>query len=105
MRYEIIYREGGYYFDANMYLIKDITNKEIVANDIYRVLETCRILAVLLFPLVPDLSHRILLQLKVDINSIDFQSSLRWGHLNPSNGLGVPNPVMEKIDHKDTFIS
>jgi len=25
MRYEIIYREGGYYFDANMFLVKDIT--------------------------------------------------------------------------------
>ena len=26
MRYEIIYNEGGYYFDANMFLLKDITN-------------------------------------------------------------------------------
>ena len=25
MRYEIVYREGGYYFDVNMYLVKDIT--------------------------------------------------------------------------------
>ena len=25
MRYEIIYNEGGYYFDANMFLLKDIT--------------------------------------------------------------------------------
>ncbi len=85
-------------------LIKDSSNKEIVANDIYTVLETCRILAVLLFPLVPDLSHRILLQLKVDVNSIDFDESLKWGHLNPSNGLEVPMPVMEKIEYSDKFI-
>ena len=26
MRYEIVYNEGGYYFDANMFLIKDITD-------------------------------------------------------------------------------
>ena len=26
MRYEIVYTEGGYYFDANMFLLKDITN-------------------------------------------------------------------------------
>ena len=25
MRYEIVFREGGYYFDANMFLLKDIT--------------------------------------------------------------------------------
>ena len=25
MRYEILYNEGGYYFDCNMYLLKDIT--------------------------------------------------------------------------------
>lgn len=26
MRYEILYNEGGYYFDCNMYLLKDITS-------------------------------------------------------------------------------
>ena len=25
MRYEIVFTEGGYYFDANMFLLKDIT--------------------------------------------------------------------------------
>ncbi len=86
-------------------LIKDNSNKEIVANDIYTVLETCRIIAVLLYPLVPDLSHRILLQLNVDVNSINFDKSLKWGQLCPSNGLEIPRPVMEKIEYKDSLTS
>ena len=98
---------------ANLYLnnrapwklIKDTANKAIVANDIYTVLETCRIIAVLLFPLVPDLSNRIFSQLKVDENTINFNESLEWGRLNPSNGLEIAKPVMEKIEYDDSFIS
>tara|TARA_Y100001968_G_scaffold319874_1_gene352044 strand:- start:2156 stop:3688 length:1533 start_codon:yes stop_codon:yes gene_type:complete len=93
---------------ANLYLndrapwklIKDISNKEEVANDIYSVLESCRLIGVLLYPLVPDLSIRILNQLNVDITSISFKNSLQWGLLNPSNGLQNPYPVMNKLEFK-----
>ena len=91
---------------ANLYLndrapwklIKDISNKEVVAEDIYSVLESCRLIAILLNPLVPDLSTRILNQLKFDSSSITFEKSLIWGLLNPKDGLQNPNPVMDKID-------
>ena len=94
---------------ANLYLndrapwklIKDISNKEIVANDIYSVLESCRLIGVLLYPLVPDLSTRILAQLKINITSITFENSLKWGLLEPNNGLEDPRPVMSKIEYNE----
>ena len=96
--------------NANLYLndrapwklIKDIFNKEIVAHDLYSVLESCRLIGVLLYPLVPDLSSRILAQLNVDSSSITFESSLEWGLLDPLNGLQDPNPVMTKIEHMES---
>tara|TARA_B100000965_G_scaffold247177_1_gene207540 strand:+ start:5416 stop:6960 length:1545 start_codon:yes stop_codon:yes gene_type:complete len=95
--------------NANLYLndrapwklIKDISNKEIVAQDIYSVLESCRLIGVLLHPLVPDLSKRILNQLRIDSSSITFENSLKWGLLDPHNGLEDPSPVMDKIEYTD----
>jgi len=97
---------------ANLYLndrapwklIKDISNKEVVASDIYSVLESCRIIGILLNPFVPDLSIRILDQLKIDSSSISFEQSLHWGLLNPLNGLEDPCPVMGKIEFKEKTI-
>ena len=94
---------------ANLYLndrapwklIKDSSNKEIVANDIYSVLESCRLIGVLLFPIVPDLSSRILSQLNIDTNKITFKDSLYWGLLNPKNNLPDPKPVMKKIEFEE----
>ena len=94
---------------ANLYLndrepwklIKDISNKEIVAKDIYSVLESCRLIGVLLFPIVPDLSSRILSQLNIDSSIITFKDSLHWGLLNPSKKLPEPNPVMARIEFNE----
>ena len=97
---------------ANLYLnqqapwklIKDISKHHIVAQDIYSVLESCRLIGVLLNPFVPDLSTRILNQLKIDSSSISFDKSLHWGLLNPSNGLQEPIPVMNRIEYKENDI-
>ncbi len=94
---------------ANLYLndrapwklIKDKKNKDIVALDIYSVLESCRIIAILLNPIVPNLSIRILNQLKIDSSAINFQQSLHWGLLDPDNGLQDPSPVMDKIEFNE----
>ena len=97
---------------ANLYLndrapwklIKDITNKDIVALDIYSVLESCRIIGILINPFVPNLSFRILDQLKIDSSTISFQNSLHWGLLDPNNGLQDPFPVMDKIEFDDNSV-
>ena len=95
---------------ANLYLndrapwklIKDISNKDIVALDIYSVLESCRIIGILLNPFVPNLSNRILKQLNFETSTINFKESLHWGLLDPNNGLQDPCPVMDKIEFKET---
>ena len=79
-------------------LIKEIDKRDIVAKDIYSVLESCRLIGVLLYPFVPDLSTRILKQLKIDSSSITFDKSLVWGLLNPKCVLPNPKPVMDKIE-------
>ena len=84
-------------------LIKDISNKDVVANDIYSVLESCRIIGVLLNPIVPDLSERILKQLNIDKSSVNFKNSLHWGLLNPDNPLPKPSPVMLKIEYNESM--
>ena len=97
---------------ANLYLnerepwklIKDLSNKNIVACDLYSVLESCRIIGILLNPFVPNLSIRILNQLNVDSLSITFEKSLHWGLLDPSNGLQDPTPVMDKIEFNESSL-
>ena len=94
---------------ANLYLndrapwklIKDISNKNVVALDIYSVLESCRIIGILLNPIVPNLSSRILKQLNIDTSNINFKDSLQWGLLDPNNGLQDPTPVMDKIEFSE----
>jgi len=85
-------------------LIKDKSNKDIVAQDIYSVLESCRLIGVLMNPFVPDLSNRILNQLNIDTSSITFEKSLHWGLLNPSTGLKDPSPVMDKIEFNERVL-
>jgi len=64
-------------------------------------LESCRIIGILLNPIVPDLSHRILNQLSIDSSFISFENSLHWGLLNPDISLQEPIPVMDKIDFSE----
>ena len=72
--------------------------------DIYSVLEACRIIAILLNPFVPNLSIRILNQLRIDSSAINFEKSLHWGLLDPDNGLEDPFPVMDKIEFNENSI-
>ncbi|MFN5697104.1 MAG: methionine--tRNA ligase, partial [Cyanobacteriota bacterium] len=73
----------------------------------YAVLETSRIVAVLLAPLLPELSSRMLQQLgqpELDCGSgchIDPQlwpSTLAWGGLKPGLALPEPTPVMQRLE-------
>ena len=69
-----------------------------VANDLYSVLEACRIVGVLLAPLVPDLSERMLMQLDWRIEAEVWASSLEWGRLNSGSNLQNPIPVMQRLE-------
>jgi methionyl-tRNA synthetase len=77
-----------------------------VAADLYAVLETSRLVAVLLAPLLPDLSARMLSQLGQEphdseadaLNPGGWDAALRWGVLAPGDILPEPSPVMQRLE-------
>ncbi len=91
---------------ANVYLndtapwvkIKKSENRNIVANDIYAVLESCRIIGLLLNPIVPNISKKILIQLNQNQVTKDWINLLNWGVLEPGLILPKPEPIIIKID-------
>ena len=69
-----------------------------VGDDLYAVLEATRLVGVLLSPLVPDLSARILAQLGHDPITSDWDRQLSWGGLRPGASLPKPSPVMQRLE-------
>ena len=77
-----------------------------VAADLYAVLETSRLVAVLLAPLLPDLSARMLSQLGQEplrsepdgVSPGAWEAALRWGILAPGDILPEPSPVMQRLE-------
>jgi methionyl-tRNA synthetase len=77
-----------------------------VGSDLYAVLESSRIVAVLLAPLLPDLSARMLEQLGLEPFASEstvagpspWRSALAWGGLPVGQPLPQPQPVMQRLD-------
>ena len=69
-----------------------------VADDLYVVLESARVVGVLLAPLLPDLSGRILSQLGFQPNSGPWSDQLVWGVLQSGSALPKPSPVMQRLE-------
>jgi methionyl-tRNA synthetase len=77
---------------------------DVVAADLYAVLEASRLIAVLLTPLLPDLAGRM--QGQLDQSALSGSTTvaggwlplLRWGLLQPGQPLPVPQPVMQRLE-------
>ena len=77
-----------------------------VGQDLYAVLECCRLVAVLLSPLLPDLSARMLEQLALEPfdsaspadGASPWISALAWGGLPAGQHLPTSQPVMQRLD-------
>ncbi|WP_353292630.1 methionine--tRNA ligase [Synechococcus sp. M16CYN] len=78
--------------------IKQPNQIDGVAEDLYVVLESTRIVGLLLAPLVPDLSERILNQLACKLDSKNWKDQLRWGGLITGTKLPKPVPVMQRLE-------
>jgi methionyl-tRNA synthetase len=83
--------------------MKEPGREEEVAADLYAVLETCRWVAVLVAPLLPDLSGRMLAQLAQpglasDRAGSDWAAVRGWGLLRPGTPLPDPEPVMQRLE-------
>jgi methionyl-tRNA synthetase len=86
--------------------MKQEGTREQVADQLYAVLEAARIVAVLMAPLLPDLSSRMLLQLgqvpldsgSTGHNPRPWLDQLAWGGLEPGAVLPEPSPVMARLE-------
>jgi len=74
---------------------------------LYSVLESVRLAAYLLSPIIPNLSSEIYKQLGFDINFNDkvqiltttpFTTHATWGILSDKQKLGEPRPVFQRIE-------
>jgi methionyl-tRNA synthetase len=86
--------------------MKQEGSRDQVADDLYAVLEAARITALLMAPLLPDLSERMLLQLgqSVPDSGVDaprdggWLHQLEWGGLQSGAVLPEPSPVMARLE-------
>lgn len=103
--------------------IKQPDQRSAVGADLYAVLESCRWIGVLLIPLLPDLSERILQQLasstipcgalwpagsdqaaaeaEAAAASAAWQQARQWGLLPAGAPLPEPSPVMQRLELLD----
>ena len=94
---------------ANSYLnemepwkrIKNDEDIDIVAETLYNVLETSRLIAYLTQPIIPDLSNRMLKQLSIHTPIQTWKDKLYWGLLEQDKLLPEPQPVMSKLEYPE----
>ena len=82
-------------------LIKDKDNLCIVSYIIYNVLESTRIIGLLLMPILPDLSKKIDLQLgTLYTQDKSWNEQLNWGLLKNDSTLPTPTPIINKLEYE-----
>ena len=76
-------------------LAKDPARAESLDQVLYSLAETCRILAVLLWPFLPDTAGKIYTQLGLP-GAPDRASAARWGQLPAGHAIGTPAPLFPR---------
>lgn len=80
-------------------LAKDPAQAQRLDQVLYCLCETCRVLAVLLSPFLPETSARIYAQLGLGALPAQF-SAAEWGHLKPGHSISDPAPLFPRKDEK-----
>jgi len=78
-------------------LAKDPTQTRRLDEVLYNLTETCRVLAVLLWPFIPGTATKIYAQLGLS-GSPDKYSATTWGGLNVARPIGEPAPLFPRKD-------
>ena len=100
---------ADYHSNTNLYLndnqpwilIKDKENLPLVKEIIYNVLESTRIIGLLLLPLLPELSSKINEQLGLIYREeIPWKKQLNWGLLVSKLSLPKPTPIINKLEYE-----
>ena len=76
-------------------LAKDPAQSQRLDEVLYNLAETCRVLAVLLWPFLPGTAVKIYAQLGLK-ESPDKFSEANWGKLNPGHKIGEPAPLFPR---------
>ena len=85
-------------------LIKDKDNVPLVKQIIYNVLESTRIIGLLLIPLLPELSTKINEQLgSIYTEEIPWKQQLSWGLLVSNSILPKPTPIINKLEYEQNL--
>lgn len=79
-------------------LAKDPEQARRLDDVLYNLVESCRVLAVLLAPFLPDTSRRMLDQLRVE--AAPSWTAAAWGGLAPGHQVGAPLPLFPRKDLK-----
>ena len=81
-------------------LIKEKDNLPLVKEIIYNVLESTRIIGLLLLPLLPGLSSKINDRLgSIYREEIPWEKQLSWGLLVSNSSLPKPTPIINKLEY------
>jgi len=78
-------------------LAKDPTKAARLDEVLYNLAETCRVLAVLLWPFIPATSEKIYAQLGL-VGSPDRLAASTWGGLTAGHTIGEPSPLFPRKD-------
>jgi len=78
-------------------LAKDPAQAQRLEEVLYNLAETCRVLAVLLWPFLPGSASKIYAQLGLT-GTPDTFSAATWGGLNPGHTIGEPAPLFPRRD-------
>lgn len=78
-------------------MAKDPTRSEELDGVLYNLVESCRVVAVLLWPFMPSTADRIFKQLGLDSSPYPFAKA-SWGGLDPGTLLGKPEPLFPRRD-------
>jgi methionyl-tRNA synthetase len=78
-------------------LAKDPAQAQRLDEVLYNLVETCRVLAVLLWPFLPETSTKIYAQLGLP-GSPDKLDAATWGGLQQGHVIGEPAPLFPRKD-------
>tara|TARA_B100001989_G_scaffold110760_1_gene77704 strand:- start:94 stop:540 length:447 start_codon:yes stop_codon:yes gene_type:complete len=82
-------------------LIKEKNNLPFVEEIIYNVLESTRIIGLLLQPLLPEMSSKINEQLGLTYKKeVPWIKQLNWGLLKSNSSLPKPTPIIKKLEYE-----
>jgi methionyl-tRNA synthetase len=80
-------------------------DEEVLSNILYTLAESLRILAIYVYPFMPDTAETIWKQigLDLDIASINIEDAGKWGGMKPGTKVKKGDPLFPRIDLKKTL--